>query len=99
MTLFYSLFGFVFVARRGLQSQAGSECGDGFQLQWIAGMDTQNAGGQIVKTFSFVNKQSLKQFKALPGNILEPLAADLNETCKGTEPLFSIQIVCWQCRY
>jgi len=46
-------------------------------------MDTQNAGKQIVKKFSFVNKQSLREFKALPRKIQERFAADLNEICKG----------------
>ena len=49
-------------------------------------MDAQTAGKQLAKKFSFVNKQSLKEFKALPRKIQERFAADLNEICKGKEP-------------
>ena len=49
-------------------------------------MDTQNADRQLVKKFNFVNKQSLKEFKALPRKIQQRFAADLNEICKGKEP-------------
>jgi len=34
-------------------------------------MDTQNAGQQLVKKISFVNKRSLKELKALPRKIQE----------------------------
>ncbi|MDA9095906.1 type II toxin-antitoxin system RelE/ParE family toxin [Porticoccaceae bacterium] len=39
-----------------------------------------------MKEFRFVNKQSLKEFNALPRKIQERFAADLNEICKGKLP-------------
>ena len=39
-----------------------------------------------MKEFRFVNKQSLKEFNALPRKIQERFAADLNEICKGKSP-------------
>lgn len=39
-----------------------------------------------MKEFRFVNKQSLKEFNALPRKIQERFAADLNEICQGKSP-------------
>ncbi|MBQ0720756.1 MAG: type II toxin-antitoxin system RelE/ParE family toxin [Gammaproteobacteria bacterium] len=39
-----------------------------------------------MKEFRFVNKQSLKEFKALPLTVQKRFAADLNEICKGKQP-------------
>ena len=39
-----------------------------------------------MKEYRFVNKQSLKEFNALPRKIQERFAADLNEICKGKLP-------------
>jgi len=39
-----------------------------------------------VREFRFINKQSLKEFKALPDTVQKRFAADLNEVCKGKPP-------------
>lgn len=39
-----------------------------------------------MKEFRFVNKQSLKEFKALPDHIQRRFALDLNAICGGKEP-------------
>lgn len=39
-----------------------------------------------MKIFRFINKPSLKEFKALPVHIQKRFAADLNEVCKGKSP-------------
>lgn len=39
-----------------------------------------------MKEFRFINKQSLKEFKALPTHVQKRFAADLNEVCKGKDP-------------
>lgn len=39
-----------------------------------------------MKEYRFINKQSLKEFKALPDHIQRRFAADLNELCKGKDP-------------
>jgi len=39
-----------------------------------------------MKEFRFVNKQSLKEFKALPEHIQKRFALDLNAVCQGKDP-------------
>lgn len=39
-----------------------------------------------MKDFRFINKQALKEFKALPDNIQKRFALDLNAVCQGKEP-------------
>lgn len=39
-----------------------------------------------MKKFRFVNKQSLKEFKALPDHIQKRFALDLNAVCQGKPP-------------
>ncbi|MEL6722912.1 MAG: type II toxin-antitoxin system RelE/ParE family toxin [Pseudomonadota bacterium] len=39
-----------------------------------------------VKTFRFINKQALKEFKALPSHIQKRFALDLDVICQGKEP-------------
>jgi phage-related protein len=39
-----------------------------------------------MKEFRFVNKQSLKEFKALPENIQKRFSLDLNAICQGKDP-------------
>ncbi|MFT6101383.1 MAG: phage-related protein [Arenicella sp.] len=40
----------------------------------------------MAKEFRFVNKQSLKEFKALPDNIQKRFALDLHSVCEGKAP-------------
>ena len=44
-----------------------------------------------MKEFRFVNKQSLKEFKALPENIRLRFANDLNAICQGKAPFSAIK--------
>ena len=39
-----------------------------------------------MKEFRFINKQALKEFKALPSHIQKRFALDLNAVCQGKEP-------------
>ena len=39
-----------------------------------------------MKEFRFINKQSLKEFKALPDHIQKRFSLDLNAVCQGKEP-------------
>ena len=39
-----------------------------------------------MKEFRFINKQSLKEFKALPGHIQRRFALDFNAICEGKIP-------------
>ncbi len=39
-----------------------------------------------MKEYRFINKQSLKEFKALPDHIQRRFALDLNAICQGKEP-------------
>jgi len=39
-----------------------------------------------MKEFRFINKQSLKEFKALPEHIQKRFALDLNAVCQGKDP-------------
>lgn len=39
-----------------------------------------------MKEYRFINKQSLKEFKALPEHIQRRFALDLNAICQGKEP-------------
>lgn len=55
-------------------------------MKRIDRMDAQTAWKQLVREFRFVNKQSLKEFKALPRRIQERFATDLHEICKGKAP-------------
>ena len=54
-------------------------------------MPTSNAGKELklrhqVKEIRFINKQALKEFKALPSTIQKRFALDLNAVTKGKEP-------------
>lgn len=43
--------------------------------------------GQVdMKEFRFINKQSLKEFKALPDHTQKRFALDLNAVCQGKDP-------------
>ncbi len=44
-----------------------------------------------MKDFRFVNKQSLKEFKALPSHIQKRFANDLNAVCRSKQPFSKIK--------
>lgn len=44
-----------------------------------------------MKIFRFINKQSLKEFKALPAHIQKRFAGDLNAICQGKKPFSKIK--------
>ena len=46
-----------------------------------------------MKEFRFINKQSLKEFKALPDHIQKRFALDLNAVCQGKEPFSKFKYI------
>jgi phage-related protein len=46
-----------------------------------------------MKGFRFINKQSLKEFKALPSYIQARFALDLNAVCQGKKPFSKVKSI------
>ena len=46
-----------------------------------------------MKEFRFINKQALKEFKALPDHIQKRFSLDLNAICNGKEPFSNFKYI------